>query len=91
MSGVGKGVGEQSATIFVVFLAAAHASTTMLFKIKFKMYAIAHPSRVGVCFHFMLSSSVLCTGVACLSAVLVITRHNLHMFHAGGDQVLCME
>ena len=36
-------------------------------------------------FLFDTSSHVLCTGVACLSAVLVITWHKLHMFHAGGE------
>ena len=56
---------------------------------KFKMYAVAHPSRVGVCFCFV--SSALEWLVYLLFCSHYTTHCKLHMSHAGRDQVLCME
>ena len=56
---------------------------------KFKMYAVAHLSRVGVCFYFV--SSALEWLVYLLFCSHHTTHCKLHMSHVGGDQVLCME
>ena len=56
---------------------------------KFKMYAVAHLSRVGVCFYFV--SSALEWLVYLLFYSHYTTHCKLHMSHAGRDQVLCVK